>query len=451
MPTPPSLAQAGDALQPARMRDSSTLPRRADAVVVGGGIIGCASAYYLARAGLSVVLIERDTVSAQQSSRNWGFVRTQYRDPHELPLALEALAIWPRLEVELQEAIGWRRTGCVFLAATEAEEAAFGAWLNKTRAISQAAEMLSARQTQALLPALARTTMGALFTASDGQAEPLMATMAFARAALRAGAQIIEHCGAFAIEAGAGHATGVVTERGPIEAGVVICAAGAKSHLLLAPLGLILPQQTVRSTVSLTSPLPPISDPCFCGFGIGLRQRSDGSCIIAADSTSDIDLTLDSFRAVRFFLPEFWRNRSGFSLRLGRPFLRDLSERLTVPRRQHAAAGRDPSIPANTLRVQRTSDAVRALFPAAASLAVEKSWAGLIDVLPDALPVIDAPDPVKGLIVATGFSGHGFGLAPAVGRHVARLATGAVADSCLAPLRLGRFAAGTYARAYAPL
>lgn len=448
---PPFSAQVGDPLGQGTAADSPPLPKRADAVVVGGGIIGCASAYELARTGLSVVLIERDTVSAQQSSRNWGFVRTQYRDPLELPLAVEALAIWPRLEAELQEPIGWRRTGCVFVAATEAEEAAFAAWHEKTRAISQAAEMLSARQTQALLPALARPAKGALFTASDGQAEPLMATVAFARAAVRTGVRIVEQCGAVAIEAAGGQVTGVATERGDIQAGVVVCAAGAKSHRLLAPLGLELPQQTVRSTVSLTSPLPPISDPCFCGFGIGLRQRPDGSCIIAADSTSDIDLTLDSLRAMRFFLPEFWRNRSGFSFRLGRPFLHDLSERLTVPRRQRAAAGRDPRIPTNVAQVQRTSDAVRTLFPGAAPLSIARSWAGLIDVLPDALPVIDAPDSVQGLIVATGFSGHGFGLAPATGRHVARLAAGGAAEACLAPLRFGRFAAGTHARAHAPL
>lgn len=429
----------------------AALPRRADVVVIGGGIIGCASAYYLAAAGLSVALIERDTVSSQQSGRNWGFVRTQYRDPLELPLAVEALSIWPELERELGEAVGWRRTGCVFVAETEAEYVAFQRWREATREISSEARMLSQQETNELLPALSKPAKGALFTASDGQAEPVLATTAFARAAARAGVQIIEGCGVFAIERSAGRVTGVVTEHGRIEAGLVVCAAGAQSHRLLAPLGLTLPQQIVRSTVSLTAPLPSLSEPCFCGYGIGLRQRADGSCIIAADSSSDIDLTLDSVRAMRFFLPEFFRHRSGFSLRLGRPLIDDLHERLAVPRSERAAAGRRPRIPANRERAKRTGEALRSLFNGASSLSIVKSWAGYIDVLPDALPVLGAPDTIPGLIVATGFSGHGFGLGPAVGRHVARLVKGEAAAPTIAPLNLERFARGTYARAHAPL
>ncbi|MGX5736394.1 NAD(P)/FAD-dependent oxidoreductase [Bosea thiooxidans] len=429
----------------------AALPARADAVVIGGGIMGCASAYYLARAGFSVALVERDTASSQQSGRNWGFVRTQYRDPLELPLAVEALSMWPDLEAELGEPMGWRRSGCVFVAGSDAEYDTFERWQETTRSVASGARMLSPGQTKALLPALSEPAKGALFTEADGQAEPAIATMGFARAAVRAGVQVVENCGVFAIESAAGSVTGVLTEHGRIDCGIVVCAAGAQAHRLLSPLGLDLPQQTVRSTVSLTAPLPPLSDPCFCGYGIGLRQRADGSCIIAADSSSDIDLTLDSVRAMRFFLPEFMRHRAGFSLHLGRPFIDDLHERLSVPQPERAAAGRRRFIPANRDRAGRTGELVERLFPAASGLAIVKSWAGLIDVLPDALPVLDAPDAVSGLIVATGFSGHGFGLGPAVGRHVARFAKGESRDPILAPLRLERFARGTYARAHAPL
>jgi glycine/D-amino acid oxidase-like deaminating enzyme len=428
----------------------AALPDHVDAVVIGGGIVGCASAYYLARAGLSVALLERDVVSSQQSGRNWGFVRTQYRDPLELPLAVEALSIWPDLEAELGEPVGWARSGCVFVADTDAEYQAFERWIELTRTISVQARMLSSHETQALLPALSKPAKGALFTQTDGQAEPALATSAFARAAIRAGVRIFEHCGVFAIEGGSGSVTGVLTEHGRIGSPIVVCAAGAQSHRLLSPLGLDLPQQTVRSTVSLTTPLAQLSAPCFCGYGIGLRQRADGSCIIAGDSCSDIDITLDSIRAMRLFLPEFIRHRRGFSLRLGRSFIDDLHERLAVPSSERAAAGR-LSIPANHDRAGQTAKAIQEIFPEAGSLRIVKSWAGLIDVMPDALPVLDTPDARAGLIVATGFSGHGFGLGPAVGRHVARLATGERPDPILAPLRLDRFARGSFAHAHAPL
>jgi glycine/D-amino acid oxidase-like deaminating enzyme len=427
------------------------LPDRADAVVIGGGIMGAAAAYYLAEAGLDTVLVERDRVSSQQSGRNWGFVRTQYRDPLELPLAVEALSIWPGLEQELGEPIGWRRNGCVFVAETEQEQDAFLRWQERTRDMAPGADILSGREISALIPSLQRKTAGGLHTPSDGQAEPALATTAFARAGKRRGVSILEDCGAIAIETAGGKVSGVLTEHGVIRCEIAICTAGALSHRLLAPLGMDLPQQSVRSTVSLTTPLPPLAEGCFCGFGIGLRQRADGSCIIAADSRSDIDLSLDSLRAARYFLPELLRHRDGFSLRLGRPFLDDLHERLTVPPRERALAGSRPHIQANRKRAAQTIESVRRLFAGTEGIAIVKSWAGRIDVLPDALPVLDAPSEIDGLIIATGFSGHGFGLGPAVGRHVARLAGGAAPAQILAPLRFDRFARGTYSRPHAPL
>lgn len=429
---------------------ADSLPGQADVVVIGGGIIGAAAAFHLAGAGLSTVLLEADKVSSQQSGRNWGFVRTQYRDPLELPLAVEALSLWPELERALEAPVGWRRTGCIFVAATPKEMTAFAGWHETTRSITCNTRLLSAREVTDLLPSLRGKTEGALYTATDGQAEPVLATLAFARAAARRGVCIIEDCGALAIETSGGAVSGVQTEHGLIRCSTVVCAAGAQSHRLLAPLGLSLPQQSVRSTVSLTKPLPPLSDACFCGFGIGLRQRADGSCIIAADSISDIDLSLDSFRAARFFLPGLLRHGSGFSLRLGRSFIDDLHQRLAVPDRERAIARR-PHIPANRKLAARSGAAVRDLFTGAQSIEIVKSWAGRIDVLPDALPVLDAPAEIGGLVVATGFSGHGFGLAPAVGRHVARLAKGAAPAAILAPLRLDRFARGTYSAPHAPL
>ncbi|WP_157995431.1 NAD(P)/FAD-dependent oxidoreductase [Peristeroidobacter soli] len=429
----------------------SVFPKSADVVIVGGGIMGSAAAYYLAKAGVDVVLVEKDKVAAQQSGRNWGFVRTQYRDPAELPLAVEALSLWPTLEQELGSQLAWRRTGCIFLAQSEAELEQFEQWLNLTCYIATDARMLSGREVAALMPALRVKAAGALYTRSDGQAEPGLATTAFARAAESLGAQILEDCGALAIDASAGAITGVLTEHGFIRSNMVICAAGAHSHRLLGKLDLFLPQQVVRSTVSLTSPAPMISEACFCGYGLGLRQRPDGSCIVAAESLSDVDLTLDSMRSARYFIPELLRNWRTFSFRFGRPFIDDLHRRLTLPKERLALEPRRPLIAPNRKRAANNVGLFHGLFGGAHDVAIVKSWAGQIDVLPDALPVIDTPAAVRGLIVATGFSGHGFGLGPAVGKNVATLAMGATPNDALKPLRLERFALGEYGRSHAPL
>lgn len=429
----------------------SAFPQSADVVIVGGGIMGSAAAYYLAKAGLGVVLVEKDKVAAQQSGRNWGFVRTQYRDPAELPIAVEALSLWPTLEQELSSQLAWRRTGCIFIAQTEAELAQFEQWVSQVRDIATDARMLSGREVAALMPALRVKVMGALYTRSDGQAEPGLATTAFARAAENLGAQILEDCGALAIDASAGAITGVLTEHGFIRSNMVICAAGAHSHRLLRKLNLFLPQQVVRSTVSLTSPGPMISEACFCGYGLGLRQRPDGSCILAAESLSDVDITLDSIRSARFFIPELFRNWRTFSFRLGRPFIDDLHRRLTLPKDRFVMEPRRPSIAPNRKRAANNVALFQSLFANASDVSIVKSWAGYIDVLPDALPVIDTPAVVRGLIVATGFSGHGFGLGPAVGKNIAALALGSTPNGALEPLRLERFALGEYGRPHAPL
>jgi len=427
------------------------VPKAADVVVIGGGIIGAASAYYMAARGLGVVLVEKDRVAAQQSGRNWGFVRTQYRDPAELPLAVEALAIWPALEAELGFPVGWRRNGCAFVAKDDAEFAAFEAWLGEVGAIVPASRLLSGREVQNLMPALAARAPGALYTPSDGQAEPGLATTAFARAAEARGALVLEDCGAIAIEVAGGHITGVVTEHGTISAPVVVCAAGASAHRFLRPLGVQLPQQVVRNTVSLTAPMPALSQPCFCGFGVGLRQRGDGSCILAAESTSDIDLTLDSFRGARFFLPSLMAHREAFALSLGRPLLDDLHARVALRPRERMIEPRRPRLTPNDRRAASTASLLQRLFSGLDEVRVVKSWAGAIDVLPDALPVIDGATGVAGLVVATGFSGHGFGLGPAVGQVVAALASGAEPRPDLTPFRLDRFARGAYRRPHAPL
>jgi glycine/D-amino acid oxidase-like deaminating enzyme len=425
-------------------------PREADVVIIGGGIIGAASAFYLAAHGLKTVLIEKDQVAAQQSGRNWGFVRSQYRDPAELPLAMEALSIWPTLEATLGRDIGWRQTGCIFIAENEAEYEAFAHWRDSAKDIATGATMLSGEAVEGLVPAFAAKVPGALYTETDGQAEPALATLAFARAAEAKGARILEDCGALAIDTAGGRIAGVVTEHGRIRAATVICAAGAVSHRLLAGLGLALPQQVVRSTVSLTAPLAALSAPCFCGLGLGLRQRADGSCILAADAASDVDLTLSSFRGARYFVPELLRYRKTFSFNLGRPFFNDLGRRL-MGSPNAAIEPRRPRIPPNARRATRTAALFQRLFGSAEPVPLVKSWAGEIDVMPDALPVIDTPTQAPGLIVATGFSGHGFGLGPAVGRSLAFIVAGGQPSVSLDAFRLDRFARGTYARAHAPL
>ena len=111
----------------------TTLPSY-DVAIVGGGIAGCASAYYLAKKGLSVVLFEKGRIAGEQSGRNWGFVRQQVRDPLEIPLMIACIRLWRGLEAELEADIEWRQGGILHLADTDVEMAKYEAWLEHARA-----------------------------------------------------------------------------------------------------------------------------------------------------------------------------------------------------------------------------------------------------------------------------------------------------------------------------
>lgn len=430
---------------------SDALPKGADVVVVGGGIMGLSSAYYLSKQGLSVVVVEKDKVASQQSGRNWGFVRKLYRDPAELPLALKALELWTTLESELGLNIGWKQNGCLFLAQDDKEYSCFERWCDQTRDIVTDAKMLSRAEAAKHFPMLGDNVTPALFTPTDGQAEPVLATAAFARAAEGNNVQILEDCGAIEIDVTNGAVSGLLTEHGYIRAPSVVCAAGAYSQRLLRGINLEIPQQIVRSTVSLTSPIAMFESPCFCGYGLGMRQRRDGSCIIAADSDVDFDLTLDAFRGVNYFLSSFLAHKSTFSLSFGRPFFDELGSRLTLRESQKRFEPRRPEIAANQKRATKTLNRFKELFHTDSQVSIAKSWAGQIDVMPDALPVLDTPSEVSGLAVATGFSGHGFGLGPGVGRVVADLVLGADPGIEIQPFRLDRFRKRLYQKPHAPL
>lgn len=427
------------------------IPKTADVVIVGGGIMGLASAYYLSKRGLAVVVVEKDKIASQQSGRNWGFVRKLYRDSAELPLALKALQQWGSLEQELGYGFGWKRNGCLFLAQSEEEQSVFEQWCEETRDIVTDATMLGTAEVANLFPMLDDKAAPGLYTPTDGQAEPVLATYAFARASEANKVQILEGCGAIEIEVSNGAVSGLLTEHGYIRTPSVVCAAGAYSQRLLRKTQLGIPQQVVRSTVSLTTPVEIFDSPCFCGYGLGMRQRADGSCIIAADSDVDIDISLDTLRGARFFLPSFLAHKSTFSLRFGKPFFDELEWRLKTRADEKMFKPRRPEIPPNTKRAERMLALFRDLFNVENQVVIAKSWAGHIDVMPDALPVLDAPSQVSGLVVATGFSGHGFGLGPAVGSVVADFVSGKDPDIETKPFRLDRFRLGTYRPPHAPL
>jgi len=423
-------------------------PVEADVVIAGAGIMGCAAAYYLARRGVKAVVLDKSRLAGQQSSRAWGFVRQQGREAAEVPLMMAGMRIWEQLESELNFDLEWRQGGCLYVANDEEDWASFQQWLDVAKQYGLDTRVLDRAQIDGVVRGMQGPALGGLYTASDGQAEPRRAAAAFAARAVEAGAQFFEGCGVVAVERAAGAVAGVVTERGTIRTKHFICAAGASSWRLLDTLGIALPQQAVRGTCMRTNPLPAVTASTFWGNGLGIRQRANGAINLADDMQVDVDMTFGHFRALKWFLPELWTQRQKFSFHLNSAFVRDLRDRLpgVVPGSERVLHPRDPNPQPNRAHAPRALQKLRALFPALKDAQIVESWAGLIDVLSDGIPVLDAPSHTQGLLIATGFCGHGFAMGPIVGKLMAEWIDEGRPSLDLTAFRLQRFFDGTMQR-----
>ncbi len=423
---------------------ANAVPAQADVVIVGGGIIGSAAAYFLARRGVSVALCEKGRIAGEQSSRNWGYCRQQGRDPREMPLIIESLRIWRGIEREIEADVGFHQGGIVHLADTAAELAACEGWLEQARQYQIEARILSASELDGLLPGAARPFHGALFTPSDGRAEPAKAAPAIARAAARLGAVVLTDCAVRGLETAGGRVAAAVTERGAIRTSTVLCAGGAWSRRFCGNLGIALPQLRIRSSVMRTAAAPLITETAVWAPNFAFRRRQDGGYTVAHGHALIADIVPDSFRLFRSFLPALRMEWRATRLRFGRPFFEELSMpgrwRLDEVTPFERARVLDPEPVAAILDTALAN--LRRAFPAFEKVPIAERWAGMIDVTPDAVPVISPVDALPGFYLATGFSGHGFGLGPGAGKLAAELVSGAAPCVDPTPYRFARFADG---------
>ncbi|RVT84584.1 FAD-binding oxidoreductase [Rhodobacteraceae bacterium CCMM004] len=422
------------------------LPAAADVVVIGGGIAGVTAAWHAAATGHRTVLLEKGRVAGEQSSRNWGWIRQQGRDPAELPLMVEANRLWRELPARAEANLGLHRTGTAYLIRKPADRARYKAWMPHAEAHGLDTRLLTRAETEALIRGGAGRWDGALWTASDMRAEPWVAVPALARAAVRDGVTLRESCAVRALDIAGGKVAGVVTEAGRIAAPRVILAGGAWSGLFLRAHGVTLPQLSVRATVAATEPMAEIFDGQAADDRIAFRRRADGGYTLAASGDHDLFVGPDAVRHLRAFLPQLAADPLGTTFRPAAP--RDWPDGWSTPRRwapdRESPFERmrvlDPSPNPRRLKIiaRRFADA----FPELGPVRFRRAWAGLIDTMPDLLPVIDRVAGLPGLVVATGLSGHGFGIGPAVGRVAADLALDRAPGHDLAAFRLSRFAAG---------
>ena len=362
----------------------------ADVIVIGGGIVGCALAYHLRAHGRSVVVVERHGVGHEGSGRNAGGVRQQARVPAELPLAMAAVERWPALERELGAPTEYVQEGNLLIAQSEASVRRLEQRLAWQAPFGLDSTLIDGDQLRRLRPLVGPRARAALHCPSDGHANPLLATLAFAGAARRRGA-------AFAV----GHEVRglrqttagwmVETDRARFEGEVVVNVAGPGAVALCALVDVALPVVPARTQTLVTERVGPL-------FG---------------QFVQDWD--------AKVFARQTWSGTVIFG---------DLTEDYLVAGHQ--------ARPADAVRAARAAiDA----FPAFARLTVIRGWGGVLDISLDRMPLIGPLDGLPGFFVCAGSSGHGFALAPAIGELLADWIARGRRSPLLAPFDPARFSA----------
>lgn len=371
------------------------MPEKAEVVIIGGGVMGCAIAYNLAREGLKPVVIEKSDIGGEASGANGGGVRQSARNLKEMPLAIESIQIYRQLHEELGMDLEYTREGNLRLCTSEEELETMRTSVENQKAADLELEMLDRKQVLDINPHIGDKVLGASFCPTDGHVNPFLVTYAFFQKAKSLGARIFTHEEVKDIRLQKNKVSAVITDKQTIETDLVVNAAGVAGRSVANMVGLDLPMRPVFSEAMITEPYPPLFKQMI-GHAKGLfygRQTVHGSF--------------------------FWGGFVGteqFIHREGKPLFHFIA----------------PAI----------SNMVIDFFPVLKDVNVIRTWSGLIAQMSDAIPVLGFTEEVPGFVFATGFSGHGFGLAPVIGRLMCELIMDCQTSIPINDFCFGRFSKG---------
>lgn len=369
----------------------------ADVVVVGGGLMGSATAFFLRRRGLSVVLLERGLVGQQASGVNFGHVRRQGRFLPQLPLAHRSSDLWGRLPELIGEDVEFLRSGSLRIAYDSNEISMFEQYARDAKHWDLQLEILGRAELHRRFPFFGADVAGASLSPNDGHANPRLAAPAFARAASRLGARVLENCPVSNISKDAADFVVNTSTGVTVRAPTALVCNGAWAGSFAALFGESVPIVAKGPTMGVTEPLPyglvPVVSVSsrLAHEGVWFRQVKRGNVVFGGG----------------------WRNPAY------------LDER------------RAQATPEFTLRqVQQ----LRRVAPALSHVHVLRTWSGVEGYMEDDIPVMGPSEKVSGLYYAFGFSGHGFQLGPAVGDVMAELIATGTTITNIAPFHIHRFA-----------
>lgn len=361
-----------------------------DVLVIGGGVIGTAVAYYAAKAGRKVTLLERNDIAGGTSSACDGFIILQSKNPGpHLDLALQSAALYRGLAEELDYDLEYLPCGGMVVAETERQAELLHGLIEKQRKANLPVELLPIAEARRREPLLAEDLWGAAYCAADAQVNPIRVAQGFAQAARRLGAQLRTGVDVKGLLVHSGRVCGVETAAGDLKAEFVVNAAGVWAPALLAPLGIQLPIRPRRGQLLVTEPLPSL-----------LRHVLLCACYLTAKYHPE---ELD---------PADRQHRLGVGLAVEQTAHGGL---LIGSTREFAGFDRRTTLAG----IEAVARHARRILPALAQVNIIRTFAGLRPYTPDGLPILGPLAELPGLIMAAGHEGDGIALAPVTGKKVA--------------------------------
>jgi sarcosine oxidase subunit beta len=366
---------------------------KADVVIVGGGVNGCALAYELSLKGIKAVVVERKHLASGATGRCGAGIRQQWSSRENAALAIESVRIFERLEEELGSSIGLRQGGYLIAIHDEKDMEQAEKNVEMQRSLGLDVSILEADEINDIVPILdieGMKAIGATFCPTDGHADPFKTTYAYANAAMRNGAEIYRFTEVQDIVTDGEEIKAVRTNRGTIKTGVVVNAAGAWSKKIAEMAGIELPNVPYKKEIIVTERMTRIFDAMVISFrdGIYFSQQDEGQILGGIPPPETV---------------------TGYKTEPTLPFLEHMSSTLI----RYA--------------------------PVLKHINVLRQWTGFYDVTPDALPILGEVKGLKGFIQCNGFSGHGFMLSPMVAKLLAQLIAGEKTSLPIGRLNLERF------------
>lgn len=373
----------------------------AEVIIIGGGVNGCAAAYYLAKRGIKDVIVLEATKSIGHggSSRNGGGVRQSGRDVRELPYAMYGIKnLWPTLSEELGVDVEYTQKGNLRLGKTEAHLQKLRTLASNAQSVGLDVRMVDGYEVQQICPYLSKDIIGASWCPTDGHANPLMTTLGFYKRALELGVRFITDAPVKELRKVKGKVRKVILKDGTeFEGETIILVAGYESRAIARTVGVDVPMTRLIDECLVTEKQPHMFDIMLGTATADFygHQSTHGSFVFGSDSGYEEVTDMEG----------------------------------------------PSSLVTNSLTLSASCRAIISYVPALADAKIVRSWCGWLDNGFDNVPFISKVSEAPGLILACGFTGHGFGTAPAVGLMLSQMVAGEDTIVDISPLRYDRFKA----------